>query len=1105
MRKSMLGFLSSRVGVGDSTSGRFTLKGQFLLGTLVLFLLSFSAPLAGQIGRSGITGTVTDATGAVVPGATITVTHEDTNVDQSTVSSGTGAYMLRNLIPGSYTVTVEVSGFQRNVTENVVTEVEKVSALDVALTVGAVTQTVSVTADAAALQLTTQSSTVGQLITSKEISTLPLNGRSWVSLNFLTPGTVTFHGTTAFQSIMASVTPPNVVVNGLRGGNNEYYIDGAPMKQRETQVILVIPALDSLDEFRVQTGNWTAEYGTGAGGVISASTKSGTNKLHGSVYDYLRNDALDARGPFAAKTPLLKRNQFGAGIGGPIIKDRTFFFTSYEGFRQKKETTLTGDYPTAAMRAGDLSNVLTQLVDPITGEDFVNNQIPVDPLAASWLANWIPLPNNSNPVGSGNLVTNEPQPVDYNSFLLRFDHRINDKTSIFGRYMYTRSTGDTPWQIPGFIRPLVNKGYNYALNITRTISPTTVAQFRFSANWSLQDETVDNDLGINMLDELGVVAGAYGFETIQDSLRAPPRIGISGLSDFGSSLFGRPRRWYGNSYYYDLMFFMDRGSHNMKFGGNVNREFFNFPEVINPTGLWTYSGDFTGSGFADFLLQFPRGLFTLPGEFHQDIWNWQPGLWIQDDWKVNRKLTLNLGFRVDIDYRWVTSSGTLGNWNLDTPPTAVAYFSRPNAQGCPTDGCSPLSPNAPGLVSSPKILPSPRVGFAYRVKEKTVVRGGYGVYWQTLNADPILNMSLNPPFVQNFAANYDIANLPTFNRSNPLLGSSDVGIGAFATDFNIEDGYVQQWNLTIEQALGDNLLSIAYIGNKGTNLYGQGRPNQAPPGAGSIQPRRPYTNVGNILWQESSANSSYNALQLKATRRVARGLSMIASYAWGHVIDDSSGSYIESQSDSAQQPRNKPAERSNAEFDVRHALTFSYIYELPFGRGQPYLSGMSGVAEALLGGWQIQGVTTMFSGYHSTTLTIGGYDNLNNGGIDYPDALCDPSLGGGRTNGQKRAEFFNTSCFGPPGGGTLGVPNFIFGNASRHPIEGPGIHNWDLALQKDISIREEVSLRFVAEFFNSFNRANFDPPNTIFNTAQFGQIFGAADGRQIQFGLKLTF
>jgi hypothetical protein len=389
----------------------------FVWAALVLVLFSFPAGLTGQAGRSGITGTVADPSGAVVPNATITLKNEATNVEWSSISSATGVYVIRNLPPGSYTVTATASSFQRKVTEHVLADVDKVSTVDISLLVGAVTQEVTVTA-APSVQLNAESSTVGQLVTSKEIAALPLNGRSWVSLNYLTPGAVVFHGVTACESVMCGVTPLNVVVNGLRGGNNQYFIDGAYTQSRETQVILIIPPLDALGEFRVRTGNVAAEYESGGAGVISAATKSGTNKVHGSAYEFLRNNAVDARNFFSpGSLPAFQRNQFGAVAGGPIRKDRTFWFAGYEGFRQREGQTLVGDYPTAAERAGDLSDLLpgTQLTDPLTGAEYLNNQVPVSALSASWLATYIPLPNTNVPVGQRNLRIPEkngrtPQP-----------------------------------------------------------------------------------------------------------------------------------------------------------------------------------------------------------------------------------------------------------------------------------------------------------------------------------------------------------------------------------------------------------------------------------------------------------------------------------------------------------------------------------------------------------------------------------------------------------------------------------------------------------------------------------------------------------------------
>jgi hypothetical protein len=372
-----------------------------------------------------------------------------------------------------------------------------------------------------------------------------------------------------------------------------------------------------------------------------------------------------------------------------------------------------------------------------------------------------------------------------------------------------------------------------------------------------------------------------------------------------------------------------------------------------------------------------------------------------------------------------------------------------------------------------------------------------------MTTDNFVNMSLNPPFVASYGATYQLSDLPTFNLSNPLLGSSATGISASGTEPTIPDGYVQEWNLAIEQGFGPTAFSLSYVGNKGTHLVGGGFSNLANPGPGPIPPRRPFTNV-NVGLAGSGADANYNALQARLERRFSAGLSFIVSYAFQHALSDSDGTYIESQSAVAQHPNNLHLEYSNAEFDVRNAVTFSYVYELPFGQGHALLGQVGSVTNKLINGWQVQGITQLYSGAHQAYVTL-GYDNLNNGGTGYPDRICDPNFGHGRTNASKVAMFFNTACFAPPAGGKVGVPNYIFGNSSRHPLANPGINLWSIGAQKDTIISERLRVQFITEFLNAFNHPNFSIPNTSFGTPQFGRITVANDGRNIQFALKLIF
>ena len=1063
-----------------------------LAAVAVLWILLSPVPSASQVGKSGLTGTITDASGAVAPNVKITATNDATNLTWTALTGASGSYSIPALPPGSYTLSAEAGGFQKSVVEHVITEVDRVSSVNITLTVGGINQSVNVKAEGELL--TTTSGTVGNLVTSKEIETLPLNGRSWISLNYLTPSAVKFRGTSAATSnITASVAPGNFVVNGLRGGNNKYYIDGVDLENTEDQILGIIPPVDALQEFRTQTGNMTAEFMAGAGSVISATTKSGSNEFHGTASEYLRNDKLDARGFFDAKVAELRRNQFNVNLGGPIRKNRTFLFGSYEGFRQVQATTLVGDYPTAAQRAGNLSGVPGQVVDPLSGQPFPGNIIPasrINALSAKWLNDWIPLPNVNVPVGQGNFARAVPRPIDYNTYIGRIDHRFSDSTAIFGRYIYTDTTSLQRFIAPlAFSRAQDQPNHNVAFNITHNVGSNAVLEGRFGYQRWFHSEPVASDTNANMLDELGVL-GRPGFTEVADSQLAPPRISVTGFSQFGHSFFGRPRQYTNDNLYYDALFFMVRGAHSLKMGASLVRGRANFPEIINPTGSWTYNGQFSGSGVGDFLLGFPRSISTSIDQFSQDLNRTAAGIWFQDDWKVSPKLTVNLGMRLDMDWRFASQNGRLSNVDLSKPPNAILI--------------TPSDPNFPRpsgwdsrLYDAPSLDWAPRVGFAYRALASTVVRGGYGMFWQPMGSDPPVNLSIQGPWIRNISATFDITDLPTFDRSNPLRQSPAVAAAGTGLQKDFKDAYVQEWNLTLEHSAGSNLFSAGYVGNKGTHLLTFAPPNLAPPGPGPIQARRPYSNIGGLQWQESSRTSTYNALQLKAQRRFTNNLSFTVSYAFGKALNTGDGTYIESRSDVFQQPRNPAAERGLAEFDVRQSLSLSYVYQLPFGKGQRFLTGAQGLANKLVTGWQLMGISRFLTG--SPFTVTNSFDNLNNGGSGYPNVTCNPNVSGGRSHAQQIAGFFNTACFARP-------PLYVYGNEGRNVVTGPGTQLWDFSIAKNTPLSERVGLEFRSEFFNIFNNVNFDYPNASFGTAQFGTIRATSEpSRQIQFGLKLVF
>jgi hypothetical protein len=552
----------------------------------------------------------------------------------------------------------------------------------------------------------------------------------------------------------------------------------------------------------------------------------------------------------------------------------------------------------------------------------------------------------------------------------------------------------------------------------------------------------------------------------------------------------------------------------MKMGGNLINNRANFPEIIQPSGVWSYTGFFSGSGPADFLLGLPRTVSSDPDLFDPESRRWTGGLWFQDDWKVSSRLSVNLGVRFDIDTRYISANNSVANFDLSHPPVALNITPDTRPSGW-----------SRALVDGPQYLWSPRVGFAYKLHgDTTVMRGGYGIYWQPMTADPFVNYSINPPFIRTFTATFDTTNLSTFDRSMPLASSSASGVGATGIQKNFRDGYVQQWNLTLEHSIGATLFSVAYVGNKGTDLYQSFNVNLAPPGPGPINPRRPYTQLvvasgsvvpagtyaaAGISEQGYGANSNYNGLQVMVQRRFSKNLSFTASYAWSKALDTNDGSGIESYPQTLQQPLSP--QQGLAAFDIPQSLTFNYIYLLPFGSGQKFLNS-DGLPEKIAGGWQIEGITTLQSASPFTILNA--YDNLNNGGTGYPDQICNPNYGLGRSDGQKVAQFFNTACFAPAGGGVIGVPNYTFGNEGRNTVFGPGTNFWSVGLMRSFSV-ERAKIEFKTEFFNVFNHPNFSflphstfdgTPELQFGTPQFGKLsFTGQDSREIQFGLKLTF
>lgn len=1054
-----------------------------------LFIFLVPSRLASQIGQSGITGTITDSSRAVVPNANIAIENEATGAQRTTTSGTGGLYIVRSMPPGSYTVTVQATGFEKAVVQHIATEVDKISTADISLTVGSVRQETVVTSTPNLL--TTTGGTVGTLVTEAQIEALPIDGRSYVSFVFLSPGAVNYAGGTATSSgVTTGVTPVNFVVNGLRSANNVYFIDGVDQLEPESGILNIYPPLDALAEFRVETNNYPADYVGGGGAVVSLVTKSGTNQFHGSAWEYLRNNVFDAQNFFSTEVPELQQNQFGAAVGGPIRKDKLFFFGSYEGFRQRQGVTLVGDFPTALERTGNLSDLPGQVVDPLTGIPFPGNIIPnnrINPLNASFMNKYIPLPNTDVPIGSGNYRRIGSQPINWNSVIGRADMNFSAKSRLFARYMYTKSTNGTALLDANWTNPKTQPGHDVGVDYVRTLSPTTVAEGRFGYHYFYHSEPSGTSFGGNVAEALGV-QNAVDFNPNPAAQLSSPTINVSGFATFGGSGLGIPRDWFSQFFSYNGSLSMTRGSHLLRVGGVVDRTYSAFEQGFLPVGDWEYTGFFSNSGVGDYLLGYPRTLTVGVNTATPHLRNLALGLWAQDDWKVTENLTLNLGMRWDLNGRFTEEDGHIANWDLGTPPNATEIF--PSA----------LPPGwNKTLLDTPRNDFSPRVGFAYKLKGNTVVRGGYGIFFQPMMTDPVIGLGFNPPF---FLATFQTLNqsdLPTFDRANPLTTSGGAGtLAVVGDDKHFKDGYVGQWNLTFEHSLRpNNLISIAYVGDEGTHLVRFSDPTAAPPGPGPIGPRRPYDL--SVQWRDSFAKSNYNGLQVKAERRSSKNLSFTAAYAFGKAIDDNDGTYIESSGEPNQQVNNSRAERDIAGFDVKHTFSIGYIYSLPFGADQRFAGGLTGVTNKLVSGWQLSGLTVVTSGFPLQIYMA--TDSLNTGAqneVQYPNRICNPNDYSRGNLGEELAHFFNTACF-------TAAPAFTYGTSDRHPVFGPGNANFDLALAKHTRITERVGMEFRAEFFNALNHPNFGQPDGVFGTPGFGAITSAANPRIIQFGLRFTF
>ena len=1078
-----------------TTAGRGRI--QLILGVL-LGLVAGAAPAGAQTIRGTLTGTVTDSTGAVVPGVVVTATHVATSIPTSVTTSAQGTYTLPLLASGSYQVAVEQSGFKKYTRTGIVVQIAQTTRLDIALNVGEMSEEVSVVGEAPLVRSTTAE--LGQVIEMKQIQALPLNGRFFQHLISLTPGAMPFYGR-GDSAENASAGGARIAtahtVNGMPWSGNNYLMDGVVNNEPQNAYINITPPLEAIQEFKVQTNNPTAEFGVFGGAAVNLSIRSGTNEIHGSLFDYLRDDALNTRSYFAPTKAPYNSHQFGGTLGGPILKNKAFFFGDYQGLRLDQGRTQTISVPTALMRQGIFSEISDQIYDPISGQPFPGNRIPasrINPITGQ-VANLYPEANR--PGLADNYVENNVITQTLNAGDLRLDYRFNERSQLFGRFSMARRDYDEP--APGNMFMGANnsesKNYNGVLGYTQSIGTNKFFEVRLGYNYYRTDQFAE-DFGILKNNELGIPNG-----------NLPGHPETSGMASFRPDGFhstGSPGTTnatrVGRTYHITNNLTWLKSRHQFKTGIDLRLV---SGAVTNPqtqpqgrfvfNRLYTSRAGAAGTGhsFASFLLGYPtqiqRDIVDTYPETHRTLL----GLFVQDDFRINSKLSVQLGLR----------------WDLMVPPIQTD-----NRQSTfnPTDGLIHLAsddnPYPDRKVQ--KDYFAPRLGLAYTPDNgKTAFRAAFGISYfaDNFGANGGTN-ERNYPFFQEvnlvsptqFTPFRSVSDgLPTFT-SPPLTPTlaPPAGFTVFYIPENFREDKATMWNFGVQRELGwGTMVDLSYVGTRGDSIFRSYNINVPDPGAGTVAPRRPYfavaPNISTITLRDGDGKSVHDALQVKLDKRFSAGFQALVSYTYSRTKDDITPAGIHPLL--KDQKILSPGSGGTKMLDIPHLFVISASYELPFGPGKPFASSAAGLGRALLEGWTLSVITNYHSG-DPLDLRVGAA-RLNTGtNGNWPDNSCGAGVGMPKTVDK----WFDTSCFADPA-------QFAFGNYVVGDVRGPSVFNTDLTASKKTSIGR-TTLEFRADVFNLFDRAHFANPNVTFGNAAFGRISATRlTPREIQLGVRLLF
>ncbi len=1056
---------------------------------LLISLALGSSALAQSTGR--IVGSVNDGSGAVVPGAELVAENALTGLTFRATSDEAGRFLIPQLPVGEYRVRAIKEGFRQFVTEEFRLGADQVREVVVRLDIGATAESVNVSG--AVAQVDTVTATLRDVVDEKRITELPLNGRNPLQLVLLVPGAVSAPGGSNLNR------NDGIAVNGGRGTSTNYTLDGGDNNDPQQNVAAVLPNPDALEEFSVLTHNFSAEYGRNSGAVVNAVTKSGTNQFHGSLWEFVRNDAFDARSFFGISKSKLRRNQFGGAFGGPIVKNKAFFFGSYEGVRQRTGDTRSNlVVPTADERAGNFSG--RTIRDPANNnQPFPNGMIPssrFDPASVAFLDQLgIPLPNSSG----NRFIYNPPQSTDSNQFLGRVDYALTDNQRLSGRFFQTSAADLAVAGLPNLMSEVAFDTRNITGQHTWTASPTLLLVSQYTYNSSQIDRgplPIGSGDGVSY-QSLGVNVNRGGLDALGKTLVPHFRGQVNGFWNLNQDnlvLISRPTHQVLEN------FTWTRGAHLLKFGGEYR---WSKSDRVTANGVdpqFNFNGQFTSYSFSDFLIGSPLN-FTQGSVRINQIRAQTFSLYVQDDWRIHPRLTLNLGLRYEPQFPFYSAANELtlfrpGQQSTVFPnaPNGIVYQ---DDQGVPRGGTGSDLNNF-----------GPRFGFAWNPfgKGRTSVRGAYGFFYDLPRFHELSHFVNSPPYSLQITVNQPRSfSNPYTGQVNPFpytppATAADQAAYQFlrpvvvglSIDPAFAAPYVQQWNLNVQQEIFPGyVVTAGYVGTKGNRLPIRRELNPAlyRPGAtvGNINARRIYApNYASIISYENVINSTYHALQLTLNKRFSSGFTILASYNYSRSID---GMSIDVDGFNGQDTLNVRADKALSDFDVRQRFVTSFLWEIP-GPG-------TGIGKWLLGGWQTNGIFIAQAG--SPFNVVSGRDvALSGTGTQRPNVTGDPRLDTGRSRDEQMAQYFDVSKFVLPGAGD-------YGNTGRNLLVAPGNYNLDFALFKKFPIREGMQLQLRWEMFNAFNHANLNAPRSNITAARPGQIDTTSGPRIMQLGLRLAF